>query len=246
MAIVFPLPQGGPWHLAALAAAAGLVGGLAAVERKGAFQLMLSRPLVLAPLLGLALGDLAGGLRLGVPLELLFLGGVNLGGAVPENETLLTAALASAVLPAGLACGHGADPALCALGLVLLAPLALLGRFLDRSGELEAVALVGRARLLAALGDGDPARVQMQGLYWPLLTSGALCVGAVLVSPLLAVLRLRCSGFLLVGLEGSWHAAQALSVAAAIRAIREPRALWLAAASALAVFAAAILMRMHG
>ena len=58
----------------ALAAAAGLVGGLAAVERKGAFQLMLSRPLVLAPLLGLALGDLPGGLALGVPLELL-LGG---------------------------------------------------------------------------------------------------------------------------------------------------------------------------
>ena len=33
-------------------------GGLAAVERKGALQLMLGRPIVLAPLLGWALGAL--------------------------------------------------------------------------------------------------------------------------------------------------------------------------------------------
>ncbi len=31
---------------------AAVIGGLAAVERKGALQLMLSRPIVLAPLLG--------------------------------------------------------------------------------------------------------------------------------------------------------------------------------------------------
>ena len=245
MRAVLPLPQGGLWHLAALAAAAGFVSGLAAVERKGAFQLMLSRPLVLAPLLGLALGDLTGGLLLGVPLELLFVGGVNLGGAVPENETLLTVALASSVLPAGLASGMGADPALCALGLLLLAPLAILGRWLDRTGEARATALVGRARVLATLGDPDPARVQLRGLAWPFLTTAAICICAVLASPLLAALRLRCGGRMLVGLEGSWHAALALSVAAAIRAIREPRAVWLAGLSALAVFGAALLMRVH-
>jgi mannose/fructose/N-acetylgalactosamine-specific phosphotransferase system component IIC len=246
MRVVFPLPPGGLSHLAALAGAAGLVAGLAAVERKGAFQLMVSRPLVLAPLMGLALGDLQGGLLLGVPLELLFLGGVNLGGAVPENETLLSAALASAVLPAGIATGRGADPAVCALGLLLLAPLALIGRWLDRTGETRAVALVGRARVLTALGDPDPARIQLRGLYWPLLTTGAICVLCVFASPLLAEMRNRCGAHTLVGLEGSWHAAQALSVAAAIRAIREPRALWLAAIAALAVFGAALLMRVHG
>ncbi len=84
------------------AALAALVGGLAAVERKGALQLMLSRPIVLAPLLGWALGDPRGGLMLGVPLELIFLGGVNLGGSLPDNETLLAAALTSAVVPAGI------------------------------------------------------------------------------------------------------------------------------------------------
>ena len=54
-----------------LAATAALIGGLSAVERKGALQLMLSRPLVLAPVLGWALGDAQGGLVLGIPLELL-------------------------------------------------------------------------------------------------------------------------------------------------------------------------------
>jgi hypothetical protein len=98
------------------AALSALFGGLAAIERKGALQLMLSRPLVLAPLLGWALGDARSGLMLGVPLELLFLGGVNLGGSIPENETLLAGALTAALVPAGLIDGRGVDPALAGLG----------------------------------------------------------------------------------------------------------------------------------
>ncbi len=240
------LPAGGLFHLALLACAAALLGGLASIERKGAFQLMLSRPLVLAPLFGLLLGDLAGGLFIGVPLELLFLGGVNLGGSVPENETLLCAALASAAIPAGLAAGTGVDESLAALGLVLLAPLALLGRWLDRQGEFHAVSLSARARVAVAMGEADPARVQLRGLLWPFLTTAAICAALVLASPLLAALRMHVHGRLEIDLGGSWHAAQALSIAAAIRAIRARRAIPLAGAAALAVFAAALIMRLHG
>src|SRR5512140_156314 len=134
---MLPLPSGGALHLFLLAAIAALVGGLAAVERKGAFQLMLSRPLVLGPILGWALGDARSGLRLGVPLELLFLGGVNLGGSLPDNESLLAAALTATVVPAGLAAGTLADPPLFAMGLALLFPLALFGRRLERACELR-------------------------------------------------------------------------------------------------------------
>src|SRR3954471_5313159 len=98
------LPGG---HLFALAGLAAIVSGLAAVERKGAFQLMLSRPLVLAPVLGWLLGDAHGGLLLGVPPEPLFLGGVNLGGSLPDNESLLAGALVAIVVPAGMAAGTG-------------------------------------------------------------------------------------------------------------------------------------------
>src|SRR5258708_33974786 len=96
---MLPLPPGGAVHLFALAAIAALLGGLSAVERKGAFQLMLSRPLVLSAVLGWALGDSSAGLMLGVPLEMLFLGGVNLGGNLPDNESLLAAGLTSMGVP---------------------------------------------------------------------------------------------------------------------------------------------------
>src|SRR3990172_2108097 len=71
----------------------GLVAGLAAVERKGFLQAMLSRPIALGPLTGLALGDVAGGLYVAAPLELLWLGAVNLGAALPVHEALGTAAI---------------------------------------------------------------------------------------------------------------------------------------------------------
>src|SRR5438132_978577 len=121
------LAPAGTTDLIGAAVVAALIGGLAAVERKGALQLMLSRPIVLAPLLGWALGDPRGGLVLGVPLELIFLGGVNLGGSLPDNETLLAAALTSAVVPAGIFAGTGVDAPLAALGLALLYPLAVAG-----------------------------------------------------------------------------------------------------------------------
>jgi mannose/fructose/N-acetylgalactosamine-specific phosphotransferase system component IIC len=63
----------------------GLVAGLAAVERKGFLQAMLSRPIALAPLTGWALGDTAGGLLVAAPLELFWLGAVNLGAALPVH-----------------------------------------------------------------------------------------------------------------------------------------------------------------
>src|SRR5207302_1103412 len=129
------LAPAGTTDLIGAAAVAALIGGLAAIERKGALQLMLSRPIVLAPLLGWALGDPRGGLVLGVPLELIFLGGVNLGGSLPDNETLLAAALTSAVVPAGIFAGTGVDAPLAALGLALLYPLAVAGRMGARGGE---------------------------------------------------------------------------------------------------------------
>src|SRR5256885_9687966 len=121
---MLPLPPRGVPQLFLLADIAAFIGGLSALERKGALQLMLSRPIVLAPMLGWALGDAQGGLLLGIPLELLFLGGVNLGGNLPDNESLLAGALTAMVVPAGLAVRTGVDAQLAALGLALLLPLA--------------------------------------------------------------------------------------------------------------------------
>src|SRR3954467_9352753 len=142
---MLPLPAGGATQLFPLAAMAALVGGLSAIERKGAYQLMLSRPIVLAPILGWALGDAQGGLLLGIPLELLFLGGVNLGGSLPDNESLLAGALTAMVVPAGLIVRRGVDAPRAAMGLALLLPLAFFGRRLERASEARNTQLLEEA-----------------------------------------------------------------------------------------------------
>lgn len=67
-----------------------LIGLIAAF---GAFDWQLGtlyafRPIVLCPLVGLALGDLQTGLAIGASLELLFMGSISIGAYVPPNETV--------------------------------------------------------------------------------------------------------------------------------------------------------------
>lgn len=112
-----------------------LIAGLAAVERKGFLQAMLSRPIALAPITGWALGDVDAGLLVGPPLELFWLGAVNLGAALPAHEALGTAAIAGGTVLAARAAGTGATPELAVLAVLVAAPLALLGRRLDRAVE---------------------------------------------------------------------------------------------------------------
>ena len=241
-AVLGPLVSDVP-HLALAAAAAGLVAGLLAVERKGALQLMLSRPIVLAPVLGYILGDADGGLLLGVPLELLTLGGVSLGAAIPENEAALAGALTALVVPAGLRLGSGVDEPLAALGLLLVAPVGWLGQKLERFAEGRNTALVERARVRLAAGDPSGTRLNLRGLVLPFLFGAGLVALAVLLSPALVAVRRVCPSRLVSGLELGWHLVWALSAATAIRAIRDPRAPALSALAAAAVAGAVALMR---
>jgi mannose/fructose/N-acetylgalactosamine-specific phosphotransferase system component IIC len=228
---MLPLPSGGFWHLLELACGSALVGGLAAIERKGALQLMLSRPLVLGPLLGWALGDPVGGLWLGAPLELLFLGGVNLGGSVPENETLLCTGLVAACVLAGLAAGTGTDEPMRGLGLALLYPLALAGRWLEQAMERRNVALLERARAEIRAGDPGASRSNLVGLVYSFASAAVIGLVCAMLAPLLALVRLHLSHRLELGLHAAWQAFYALSLAAAVRAIRDRRALKLSGAA---------------
>ncbi len=239
---MLPLPPGGALHLLVLAAIAAVLSGLAAVERKGAFQLMLSRPLVLAPVLGWLLGDAHGGLLLGVPLELLFLGGVNLGGNLPDNESLLAGALTAMVIPAGMAAGTGVDGPLAAMGLALLFPLAMFGRRLERASEFRNGQLMDAAITRAAHGDPAAARVNLRGLLLPFGAAAGIGALAVLVSPLLGYLRAGSGPGVLSALEGGWHTVWAVAAACAIRAIRDHRAPAIAALSAAGVIVAALIV----
>jgi PTS system mannose-specific IIC component len=157
-----------------------LVAGLAAVERKGFLQAMLSRPIALAPLIGWALGDLEGGLLVAAPLELLWLGAVNLGAALPVHEALGTAAIAGGAVLAGRALGGGVTPEIATLAVVLCAPVALLGRRADRLVEIWNERLAARAEV--ELTNHHPraaVRSNLYGLVLPFAIAAALApIGA--------------------------------------------------------------------
>ena len=63
-----------------------LVGGLLALDRRGAFQLMVSQPLVVIPVLGLMFGQLDTALWMGALVQLLWMASLIVGASVPPNE----------------------------------------------------------------------------------------------------------------------------------------------------------------
>ncbi|HEY7723973.1 MAG TPA: PTS sugar transporter subunit IIC [Anaeromyxobacteraceae bacterium] len=217
------------------------VAGLAAVERKGFFQAMLSRPAVLGPLAGMAVGDASAGLLVGVPLELLFLGAVNLGAALPLHEALCAAAAAGGAALGTSRYGLPAPAAAavaCAAGL----PLAVAGRGVDALVERANDRLAARAaRRLEA---GDPAaamRCNLLGLALPFALGAALApLGAGAAAGAAAAL-LRAAPGLARPLALAFAAFAALACAAGVRALRAggaPRTFYAAALLALGVAAA--------
>ncbi len=82
---------------------------------------MVIRPIVVSPLVGLALGDLQNGLLIGATLELVFMGAIQIGGAVPP-DVLVGAGLGTAF---AIMNGSGSDVA-----LALALPIAIVAQSL--------------------------------------------------------------------------------------------------------------------
>lgn len=215
--------------IAALFAAA--LAGFAAAERKALLQAQISRPIVVGPLVGWALGDPLVGLYVGAPLELIWIGAANLGAALPPHDTAATAAIAAATVAAG---GGEIPGALAALSLVIFGPVAVIGRRLEGYGERANERLVARAAL--ALGEGMTRRafrLHLRGLWRPFYATALLVLFAALIAgPLLGRLEPHLPAVVLAGLEIGWALLWAVGGAAAVRAARLPKGLGLAAAGA--------------
>jgi PTS system mannose-specific IIC component len=220
-----------------------LVAGLAAVERKGFLQAMLSRPIVLGPVVGWALGDPQGGLLVAAPLELFWLGAVNLGAALPVHEALGTTAIAGGAVLAGRALGTGATPELAVLAILLCAPLALLGRRADRLVEAWNERLALRAD--SALARHDPSAVvhlNLQGLILPFGISAVLAPAGAAVAEAAIPALLRAAPWAAAPLRLGFFAFAALACASGAKALRakaSPRIFLAAFGVALAVAVAA-------
>lgn len=82
---------------------------------------MVIRPIVVSPLVGLALGDMQTGIMIGATLELVFMGAIQVGAAVPP-DVLVGAGLGTAF---AIMSGKGAEVA-----LTLALPIAILAQSL--------------------------------------------------------------------------------------------------------------------
>ncbi|HZZ86290.1 MAG TPA: PTS sugar transporter subunit IIC [Anaeromyxobacteraceae bacterium] len=200
-----------------------ILAGLAAIERKGFLQAMLARPVALSTLTGLALGDVQGGVLVGAPLELFWLGAVNLGAALPVHEALGAAAVTGGAVLAGRALG-GVTPEVAVLSLLLAAPLAVLGRRAERLTEIANERLAARAEEALASGDASGAtRVNLLGLLAPFLISALLApLGAAVAA--VAVPRLVLGPLAALPLAAGWFAFAGLACASGAKAMRAPQA----------------------
>jgi PTS system mannose-specific IID component len=118
--------------------------GFAYFSRRFLGDLYLERPIVLAPIVGLILGDLHTGLIIGGTLELIFMGVTNVGNSIPPNYTI------GGVLGTAFAItsGQGVETA-----LLIAIPAALLGVFFEMLAKTICVMLVGIADRLADRGE---------------------------------------------------------------------------------------------
>lgn len=91
---------------------------------------LLNRPLVLAPLVGLVLGDVTQGVMIGATLELIFMGNIKVGAAIPPDV------ITGGVLGTAFAIISGKGPAIAlaiAVPVSILAELVISGLFVFRA-----------------------------------------------------------------------------------------------------------------
>lgn len=122
----------------------------------------LNRPLVLGPLVGLVLGDLYQGIVIGATLELIFMGNIKIGAAIPPDV------ITGGVLGTAFAILSGQGPAVAlalAVPISILAEMAVSSLFIFRAGL--------NKRFATFAEDGDYIKLQrlhiISGLLKPLL-----------------------------------------------------------------------------
>lgn len=106
-----------------------LVGGLLCLDRIF-LQAMLSRPIIIAPVMGLLLGDLYTGLIIGAIFELFWMDRAPIGIYIPPNDSVASAFAAALAILAGQSLG-AVTKELMALAVLLAVPFGILVEKLD-------------------------------------------------------------------------------------------------------------------
>ena len=169
-----------------IGAAVALVCGL---DRTAILQLMISRPIVAAPLVGCLLGEPLVGLQIGLLVELLWLARLPVGAAIPPDDTQV--AIASCVLTVNLTRAFNPQgPELLLLCLLVAIPLGKVGQYFDHFARQMNVRLLQNTEL--SLASGNLLRAEFQHLRGilnfsvaALGTYAVVVVGGFLLVPIL-------------------------------------------------------------
>lgn len=148
------------------------------LDRVAAGQFLLSRPLVAAPLTGLLLGDPLVGLQVGVLIELLWLGRLPVGAAVPPDDTQVAIAATVMTLFLGRTL-HADGHELLLLCVLTSLPLGKVGQYSEHYARHYNMHLVGRVE--HALEQGSLCQAEWQHLRGLLSFSLAALVSYALI-----------------------------------------------------------------
>jgi len=166
-----------------------LVSLLCGLDRTAVLQIMISRPIVAAPLVAWLLGEPLIGLQVGLLVELLWLARLPVGAAIPPDDTQV--AIASSVLTISLEkVLQVPGTELLLLCLLVALPLGKLGQYFDHFARQYNVRLLARAEAALERGSLFTAEFQhLRGLFsFALAAIGTYLVilaGGLLLVPIL-------------------------------------------------------------
>jgi PTS system mannose-specific IIC component len=104
-------------------------GGLLCLDRV-LIQVLLSRPIVAAPIIGLLLGDPFTGLIVGALIELIWIDRLPIGGYLPPNDTMTSILTTASAIGSGRLLG-GLSPGLIALAVLIFIPFGMIAQRMD-------------------------------------------------------------------------------------------------------------------
>ena len=93
-------------------------------------QAMISRPVVVAPLIGLFLNNIYAGLIIGALIELIWIDRLPIGTYIPPNDSIAAVVAISITALGGSSLG-GVSPELIALGVLLAIPCGMMAKQMD-------------------------------------------------------------------------------------------------------------------
>lgn len=165
-----------------------VTGSLLWLDRVFVFQFMISRPIILSPILGLIMGNVTIGLIVGASLELLWLNAPPVGSYLPNDESFCAAAATPAAV---CAAAYMSDVASAGFAITASLPVAVVGRVLDtyiRTLNQDLLDQASAEQTERAVGHAM-GKALLRSYLFALATLGVcvglLCTAATLMGPLL-------------------------------------------------------------